>query len=119
MSNLTLVAVVVVALFFDFTNGFHDTANAVATVNAQQLAAVPATSLDQQLNGKLAGAYINNSSGAPGSTARITLRGITTINGSNTPQFVTTLVPRVPGVLPIIRKRPCSPCAPWMTSPPS
>ncbi len=31
MDDLTLVAVVVVALFFDFTNGFHDTANAVAT----------------------------------------------------------------------------------------
>jgi PiT family inorganic phosphate transporter len=29
--ELALVAVVVVALFFDFTNGFHDTANAVAT----------------------------------------------------------------------------------------
>jgi PiT family inorganic phosphate transporter len=29
--ELTLVAVVAVALFFDFTNGFHDTANAVAT----------------------------------------------------------------------------------------
>ncbi|MGI8606882.1 MAG: inorganic phosphate transporter [Gaiellaceae bacterium] len=29
--DLTLVAVVVVALFFDFTNGFHDTANAIAT----------------------------------------------------------------------------------------
>jgi inorganic phosphate transporter, PiT family len=29
--NATLVAVVAVALFFDFTNGFHDTANAVAT----------------------------------------------------------------------------------------
>ena len=29
--ELTLVAVVVVALFFDFTNGFHDTANAIAT----------------------------------------------------------------------------------------
>src|SRR6266498_1808624 len=29
--NLTLVAVVAVALFFDFTNGFHDTANAIAT----------------------------------------------------------------------------------------
>ena len=27
----TLVAVVIVALFFDFTNGFHDTANAIAT----------------------------------------------------------------------------------------
>jgi len=29
--NLTLVTVVVIALFFDFTNGFHDTANAMAT----------------------------------------------------------------------------------------
>ena len=29
--ELLLVAVVVVALFFDFTNGFHDTANSIAT----------------------------------------------------------------------------------------
>ena len=29
--NLTLIAVVAVALFFDFTNGFHDSANAIAT----------------------------------------------------------------------------------------
>jgi PiT family inorganic phosphate transporter len=31
VEELTLAAVVVVALFFDFTNGFHDTANAIAT----------------------------------------------------------------------------------------
>ena len=31
MEELTLVAVVIVALFFDFTNGFHDAANAIAT----------------------------------------------------------------------------------------
>jgi PiT family inorganic phosphate transporter len=31
MEELTLVAVIAVALFFDFTNGFHDTANAIAT----------------------------------------------------------------------------------------
>ncbi|HET7673451.1 MAG TPA: anion permease, partial [Candidatus Saccharimonadales bacterium] len=29
--DLTLVTVIVLALFFDFTNGFHDTANAIAT----------------------------------------------------------------------------------------
>src|SRR4051794_29923360 len=29
--DFTLVAVVAVALFFDFTNGFHDAANAIAT----------------------------------------------------------------------------------------
>ena len=31
MSNVLLVVVVVVALGFDFTNGFHDTANYIAT----------------------------------------------------------------------------------------
>jgi inorganic phosphate transporter, PiT family len=29
--QLTVVLVIVLALFFDFTNGFHDTANAMAT----------------------------------------------------------------------------------------
>ena len=29
--SLTLAVVVAVALFFDFTNGFHDTANSIAT----------------------------------------------------------------------------------------
>ena len=31
MNDVLLVVVVLVALGFDFTNGFHDTANAVAT----------------------------------------------------------------------------------------
>jgi inorganic phosphate transporter, PiT family len=31
LEDLTLVAVVATALFFDFTNGFHDTANSIAT----------------------------------------------------------------------------------------
>jgi inorganic phosphate transporter, PiT family len=31
MTTFTLVAVIAVALFFDFTNGFHDAANAIAT----------------------------------------------------------------------------------------
>ncbi len=30
--DFTLITVVAVALFFDFTNGFHDTANAIATI---------------------------------------------------------------------------------------
>ena len=29
--SITLIVVVAVALFFDFTNGFHDTANSIAT----------------------------------------------------------------------------------------
>lgn len=30
--NVSLIIIVLVALFFDFTNGFHDTANAIATI---------------------------------------------------------------------------------------
>lgn len=30
--EITLIIVIAVALFFDFTNGFHDTANAIATI---------------------------------------------------------------------------------------
>jgi PiT family inorganic phosphate transporter len=36
--DLTVAIVVAVALFFDFTNGFHDTANAIATVVATKAA---------------------------------------------------------------------------------
>ena len=34
--DAALIAVIVVALFFDFTNGFHDTANSIATSAASQ-----------------------------------------------------------------------------------
>lgn len=53
-----LVAVVAVALFFDFTNGFHDTANAVATsVSTRALSPAVAVSLAAVLN--FAGAFFN------------------------------------------------------------
>ena len=56
MEDLTLVAVVVVALFFDFTNGFHDTANAIATsVSTRALTPRTAVILAAVLN--FAGAF--------------------------------------------------------------
>jgi TonB-linked SusC/RagA family outer membrane protein len=63
-------------------------ANAVATVNAAQLASVPSAGIDQALQGKLAGANIIETSGAPGGAARVTLRGVTSINGAFTPLYV-------------------------------
>ena len=56
MEDLTLVAVVIVALFFDFTNGFHDTANAIATsVSTRALTPRTAVVLAAVLN--FAGAF--------------------------------------------------------------
>ncbi|MBI4500386.1 MAG: SusC/RagA family TonB-linked outer membrane protein [Gemmatimonadetes bacterium] len=63
-------------------------ANAVATVNADQLAKVSAASVSQALAGKLASANIVSGSGAPGGNDIVTLRGVTSINGAFTPLYV-------------------------------
>ena len=50
-TTFTLVAVVVIALVFDFTNGFHDTANSIATmVGTRALAPQLAVALAATLN---------------------------------------------------------------------
>ena len=54
----TLVAVVVVALFFDFTNGFHDTANSIATtVSTRAMSPRAAVLMAAVLN--VAGAFVS------------------------------------------------------------
>src|SRR3954463_10936645 len=58
MADLTLVAVVAVALFFDFTNGFHDTANSIATsVSTRALSPRLAVIISAFLN--FAGAFVS------------------------------------------------------------
>lgn len=58
MDDLTLVAVVAVALFFDFTNGFHDTANSIATtVSTRALSPRAAVAMAAVLN--FAGAFVS------------------------------------------------------------
>jgi PiT family inorganic phosphate transporter len=58
VGDLTLVAVVAVALFFDFTNGFHDTANSIATsVSTRALSPRLAVVLAAALN--FAGAFVS------------------------------------------------------------
>jgi PiT family inorganic phosphate transporter len=57
-SDIILVIVVATALAFDFTNGFHDTANAVATsISTRALAPKTAVSLSALLN--FVGAFIS------------------------------------------------------------
>ena len=57
-SDIILVIVVATALAFDFTNGFHDTANAVATsISTKALRPRPAVALSAALN--FVGAFIS------------------------------------------------------------
>src|ERR687887_775370 len=57
MNDALLILVVVVALGFDFTNGFHDTANAVAT-SVSTRALTPRTAVLVAALANLAGAFV-------------------------------------------------------------
>ncbi len=63
-------------------------ANAVASISAEDLENVPTPSIEQQLQGKLAGADIQTNSGAPGGGVQVRLRGITSINSPAEPLYV-------------------------------
>ena len=63
-------------------------ANDVATVTSEDLTRVPAPTIENVLQGRLAGATVQANSGAPGGGMQVQLRGITTINASIDPLYV-------------------------------
>ncbi|MBU8899976.1 SusC/RagA family TonB-linked outer membrane protein [Corallococcus sp. H22C18031201] len=63
-------------------------ANAVASVNAEEITRTPTQTVDQAIQGKIAGANIQSNSGAPGGGLQVRMRGVSTINGSTAPLYV-------------------------------
>jgi TonB-linked SusC/RagA family outer membrane protein len=63
-------------------------ANAVSVVTGEALNRVSAATIDNALQGKLAGAIISQNSGAPGGGSQIQLRGISSINATYSPLYV-------------------------------
>jgi TonB-linked SusC/RagA family outer membrane protein len=66
----------------------RNVATAVSTVAAEELAKVPAASLENALQGKVVGASIQMNSGAPGGGGQIQIRGPTSILGNGEPLYV-------------------------------
>lgn len=64
--------------------------NAVATVGADDIGAVPQTtaSIEQVLQGKVAGVDIQSNSGAPGGGLQVRLRGVTSVNADAQPLYI-------------------------------
>ena len=60
----------------------------VAKVRGEDLAEVSADTVDQALQGKVAGANIQRNDGAPGGGVQVRLRGVSSINGQAEPLFV-------------------------------
>ncbi len=73
---------------------------AVSKVSAKDLEEMQAASIDQALQGRLAGVDITASSGDPGAAMNIRIRGTSTINGSGNPLIVVDGMPyetEIPG----------------------
>ena len=61
---------------------------AVSTVDPEEIEQVPIASVDQVLQGRVAGLNVATGSGQPGQQGTITIRGINSFNGDSEPLFV-------------------------------
>jgi TonB-linked SusC/RagA family outer membrane protein len=62
--------------------------SAVDVVDAKKLKDVTANNIGSMLQGKVAGLQVVNSSGVPGAAAEVRLRGVSSVNASQSPLFV-------------------------------
>ena len=62
--------------------------SSVTTVSAEKLKDVTSNDVGSMLQGKVAGLQVINSSGVPGSSAEIRLRGVSSVNASQSPLYV-------------------------------
>lgn len=65
-----------------------DVTGSVGSVSSEKLLAAPITSLDAGLQGKIAGVSVQQTTGAPGQSMKIRIRGGSSINYSNNPLYV-------------------------------
>ncbi len=66
---------------------------AVARVDAEELTKISTSDVGSALQGQIAGVSVSASSGEPGSTANIQIRGLSSISGSSDPLYVVDGVP--------------------------
>ncbi|MEI9922118.1 MAG: TonB-dependent receptor [Bacteroidota bacterium] len=65
-----------------------DLTGAVASVGASRLSQAMVANVDQAFQGRIPGVQVQNNSGAPGSATTVTIRGISSLSGSNQPLYV-------------------------------
>lgn len=68
-------------------------ANDIATVGAEDLSRTQSPTLENALQGKVAGTVITSNSGAPGGGLQVQMRGVTSIFGNSQPLYVVDGVP--------------------------
>lgn len=93
--DLTRLDEVMVIAYGTSTKGTFT--GAASVVKNDAIKDVPSVSFENALNGKVAGLQITSSSGQAGSTSEVRVRGIGSMNASNSPLYVIDGVPVVSG----------------------
>ncbi|MGO4821459.1 MULTISPECIES: SusC/RagA family TonB-linked outer membrane protein [unclassified Flavobacterium] len=75
------------------SKGKNEVTGSVKQLSGESLKGVPVVSVDQALQGKVAGLQISQSSGTPGSVQDIRIRGVGSVSASNQPLYVIDGVP--------------------------
>jgi len=65
-----------------------DVTGALTSISTKEFAEQPVSRVDQVLQGRAAGVQVTNAGGAPGSDARIRIRGANSVLGNNDPLYV-------------------------------
>src|SRR5690606_33621418 len=65
-----------------------DISTAISSVSSEELKDRPASNFAQSIQGKMAGVRITNNNTAPGGGSNIVIRGVSSINASNSPLIV-------------------------------
>lgn len=66
---------------------------AISSIKSEQISATSATSFNEQIQGQAPGLIVSGTSGTPGSSVFIRLRGTTSINAGNDPLYIIDGVP--------------------------
>jgi TonB-linked SusC/RagA family outer membrane protein len=65
-----------------------DVNSSISTISAKDIQEIPQVSVDQLLQGKAAGVFVSQNSGAPGSNTSVKIRGVTSLSVANDPLYV-------------------------------
>lgn len=66
----------------------RDLTGSVASVTSDELVAVPVLSLEQAMQGRAAGVYVQNTGSNPGGRTQVRIRGVNSIQGNNDPLYI-------------------------------
>lgn len=75
----------------------NELTGSVVTVGTEDIQKVPFVSVEQSLQGRVAGLTVNTTSGVPGASQQVRIRGIQSVNASNEPLYVIDGVPVIQG----------------------